>query len=83
MQNTNNIAKFVAKAIDEIEESFADQPNCVLGEVMLIVEVKDIDMTVVDDDVPEGEMGTAIKYSCTDERFWVHQGLLNAALDTV
>jgi hypothetical protein len=61
--------------MDLLAEDAADEEaaEMELGEVMILAEVKGRD--------EEGDDWTAIRFRCSDPRFWVQRGMLSAALD--
>ena len=74
--DASKMAKFAASAIDDIT-SLEDYEHAELGDIVIIAEIKNIP---IDGDI--SNLGTAVRYSCTDDRWWVARGLLEAALDS-
>lgn len=79
--DAQRMATFAATSIDDLEAKFADYPGAELGEILIVVEVKNIPDPDGDGDTEA--KGTAVRYSCTDTRFWVARGLLESAIDAV
>ena len=69
------MARFAAESIDQLEELMKDDPGAELGEILIVAEIKNITM--------DSDTGTAVRFACTDDRFWVQRGLLESALDTI
>ena len=66
--NPGKMGQLVAEAMDRIEQDYPDG-NVEIGEVLIITEIQN-----KDDDV------TSIRFACTDERAYVHLGLLHMAI---
>jgi len=79
--DSGKMATFAAKSIDDLEEVFGDHPGAELGEIVIVVEIKNIPDPDSTGDTEQ--MGTAVRYSCTDDRFWVAKGLLVSAVDSI
>ena len=66
--DTAKLGKFVAEAMENIEEVF---PDAKLGEIMLICEIQG---------EHDGGTVTTTRYICTAPQIHIHLGLLHAAL---
>lgn len=71
MSDFSRAAIIAADLIEKLEGDY-QHDEIQIGEVMVIVEVTGSN--------PEDGDWTAIQYRCSDPRFWIHQGMLRAAL---
>lgn len=77
---TRKVGILAAKLMEEIAQKYEDGP-CVIGEVMLVVEIKaDPEKSIEDWEGSEFEdFAATVETRCTDDRVWVQMGLLNFA----
>ena len=79
--DTTPVGHIAAELMEEIAERYDDAP-VVIGEVMLIVEVKADPSADSNEFVGDFEdFAATIEDSCTDDRVWVQMGLLSAIME--